>query len=229
MKLGDNTIRDLDIDSLVNIFPISTEAGKQALRERLQSPTSETAILIERQTEVKALRSLCKANRAAIEAATATLKECEADVVSVGDATSDKRLLEYYTQILWASDSMAAPLNHMGWLTELVVLFRTILLPGLTVILPLFVLIAPFLLFNFILKQELTVTGYFDLLQGSIKKSHAFGPGCAPVRRQGGLSGNWRAVCACGRSLCNVRLLGLESDLFRTLYARDSSGYAKAR
>jgi hypothetical protein len=171
MKLGDNTIKDLDIDSLVNIFPVSTEAGREALRTRLQAPTSESAELSARQADVKALRILCKSNRPAIDTAIATLKECEADVVSVGAATSDKRLLEYYTQILWASDSMVAPLNHMGWLTELVVLFRTILLPGLTVILPLFVLIAPFLLFNFILKQELTVSGYFDLLQGSIKKA----------------------------------------------------------
>ena len=171
MKLGDNTIRDLDIDSLISIFPVSTEAGKDALRARLQAPTSDLAELKARQAEVKASRLLCKANRATIDTAITTLKECEADVVSVGAATSDKRLMEYYTQILWASDSMAAPLNHMGWLTELVVLFRTILLPGLTVILPLFILIAPFLLFNFILKQELTVSSYFDLLQGSIKKA----------------------------------------------------------
>ena len=171
MKLGDNTIRDLDIDSLVNIFPVSTETGKEALRARLQAPTSDSAELKARQAEVKTLRELCRSNRVTIDAAISTLKECEADVVSVGAATSDKRLMEYYTQILWASDSMASPLNHMGWLTELVVLFRTILLPGLTVILPLFVLIAPFLLYNFILNKELTVSGYFDLLQGSIKKA----------------------------------------------------------
>ena len=171
MKLGDNTIRDLDIDSLVSIFPVVTEVGKDALKARLQAPTSDAAELQTRQAEVKTLRQLCKEHRTAIDTAILTLKECEADVVSVGAATSDKRLMEYYTQILWASDSMAAPLNHMGWLTELVVLFRTILLPGLTVILPLFVLIAPFLLYNFILKQELTVSSYFDLLQGSIKKA----------------------------------------------------------
>jgi len=171
MKLGDNTIKDLDIDSLVSIFPVVTEVGRDALKARLQAPTSDAADLAARQAEVKASRLLCKEHRTAIDAALATLKECESDVVSVGAATSDKRLMEYYTQILWASDSMAAPLNHMGWLTELVVLFRTILLPGLTVILPLFVLIAPFLLYNFILKQELTVSSYFDLLQGSIKKA----------------------------------------------------------
>jgi len=171
MKLGDNTIKDLDVDSLVDIFPVATEVGKQALRARLQTPTSDPPELNRRQADMKALRGLCKTNLPAITTAIATLKECEADVVSVGAATSDKRLMEYYTQILWASDSMAAPLNHMGWLTELVVLFRTILLPGLTVILPLFVLIAPFLLYNVILNQELTASGYFDLLQGSIKKA----------------------------------------------------------
>jgi len=171
MKLGDNTIKDLDLETLVESFGTVTAVGKKSLTQRLSTPTADPVDLDARQKELKKLRLLCKSNRPAIDDALNTLRACEEDVVSVGDAAADKRLMEYYTQILWATDSMASPLNHMGWLTELVVLFRTILLPALTVILPLFVLIAPFLLYNFVLKQEISASAYFDMLQGSIKKA----------------------------------------------------------
>jgi len=187
MKLGDNTIKDIDLDTLVSSFPTATEAAQTALRGRLAAPTSDRAELEARQKEIRHLRTVCKASRSQIDEAVATLKECEADVVSVGAAASDKRLMEYYTQILWPTDSMAARLNHMGWLTELIVLFRTILLPGLTVILPLFVLIAPFLLYSFILKEDITVSSYFDLLQTSVKKAMPSVLGAPRFAGKGGL------------------------------------------
>jgi hypothetical protein len=187
MKLGDNTIKDIDLDTLVSSFPTATEAAQTALRGRLAAPTSDRADLEARQKEIRHLRTVCKASRSQIDEAVATLKECEADVVSVGAAASDKRLMEYYTQILWPTDSMAARLNHMGWLTELIVLFRTILLPGLTVILPLFVLIAPFLLYSFILKEDITVSSYFDLLQTSVKKAMPSVLGAPRFAGKGGL------------------------------------------
>jgi len=187
MKLTDTTLRDFDVDSLVATFSISTAVGISALQARLSAPTDDVAELTKRQANIRDLRSRCKTHTDAIAEARAVLKSCEADVVSVGAATSDKRLMEYYTQILWATDSMAAPLNHQGWLTELIVLFRTILLPGLTVILPLFVLIAPFLLYNFILKQEISVSGYFDLLQTSVKKAMPSVLGAPRFAGKGGL------------------------------------------
>ena len=187
MKLGDNTIKDIDLDALVSSFPTATDAGAAALRGRLAAPTSDRIDLEARQNEIRHLRSVCKASRSQIDEALTSLKECEADVVSVGAAASDKRLMEYYTQILWPTDSMAARLNHMGWLTELIVLFRTILLPGLTVILPLFVLIAPFLLYSFILKQDITISSYFDLLQTSVKKAMPSVLGAPRFAGKGGL------------------------------------------
>jgi hypothetical protein len=187
MKLGDNTIKDIDLDVLVSSFPTATDAGAAALRSRLATPTSDRADLEARQNEIRHLRSVCKASRPAIDEALMSLKECEADVVSVGAAASDKRLMEYYTQILWPTDSMASRLNHMGWLTELIVLFRTILLPGLTVILPLFVLIAPFLLYSFILKENITISSYFDLLQTSVKKAMPSVLGAPRFAGKGGL------------------------------------------
>jgi hypothetical protein len=169
--LGKNTLRDLDIDQIVSAFDTATVAGAGALRERLQTPLDDAVALAARQGELRTVREACRKRADAVAAARATLRETEADVISVGSAASDPRHAEYYTQLLWAADSRLAWLNEISWINDLVLFFRTIFLPGLTVILPLFVFIMPFIVFTFILKKPLTFDQYFGMIQAALKKA----------------------------------------------------------
>ena len=139
--MGSNVLQDLDIDSIVTALPTHTEAGKEALKARLSQPVTETAELERRQLQIRQMKQLCKSKEARdrVTALRETLKQNEADVQSVGAAASDTRHTEYYTQILWSADSFWAWLNKIDWLTELIVFFRTIFLPGLSILLPMFV------------------------------------------------------------------------------------------
>ena len=169
--LGTNVLRDLDVEALTSAFSTQTTSGRTALLERLSDPTADQGELARRQQDVRDVRIRVKQNGPAIAAARATLKECEESVLSVASAATDKRHSEYYNQILWAPASWLARLNPMGWLVELVVLFRTILLPGMAVLMPLIVLIAPIILCKFVLKRELTVAEYTTMLKQSLQKA----------------------------------------------------------
>jgi hypothetical protein len=84
----------------------------------------------------------------------------------------DKRHEEYYNQILWApANPYVAWLNKIDWFNEAIVFFRTIFLPGVAMILPLFVFVAPLVFYNLVVNEPLTVAGYFKVLQASIKKA----------------------------------------------------------
>jgi len=161
---------DLDIDSLVTAMPTFTIAGKEALHARLSAPLTDPIELQKRQNQIKAIKSRCKEKRE-IADLRALLRQSEEDVRSVATAGEDKRHAEYYTQILWDPKSWFAWLNRLGWLNELIVFFRTIFLPGLSILLPLFVLAAPLIFYNLVLNEPLTMQGYFNLLQSSIKKA----------------------------------------------------------
>ena len=170
--VGSNVLQDLDIDSIVAALPTHTDAGKAALKARLSHPVTDPTEIERRQLQIRQMKQLCKSKevRDRVTTLRKTLKEHEADVKSVGAAATDTRHAEYYTQILWPADSFWAWLNKLDWFSEAVILFRTIILPGLSIILPMFVLIAPLVFYSALTKEPLSIDGYFTVLNDSLKK-----------------------------------------------------------
>jgi len=173
VHLGDSVLRDLDIDGMVAAIPTFTKAGAAALQERLSDPTSDPIVLQKRQAEIKSIKARCKSREVAMTVAALRkqIRDTEEAVTSVAAAAADTRHSEYYSQILWSSESRFAFLNRLNWLTEAIVFFRTIFLPGLSIALPLFVFIAPLVFYNLVLKEPLTFSAYIQMLQTSLKKS----------------------------------------------------------
>lgn len=172
MLVGDYVLRDLDVESIAATFATKTHTGASSLTQRLSSPTADPLELEKRQNEIRDVRHRLK-NQSTLKQckdALNTMKACEEDVKSIATAHDDQRHAEYYNQILWSSDSIVARLNTYTWFTELIVFLRTIFLPGMSVILPLLVFIAPFLIYYVVLKQPLTVERYMTMLQDSFKK-----------------------------------------------------------
>ena len=178
---------DLDLDALVTAFSPATQVGRTVLETRLGEPVSDLTLLQERQKVTSNIKGLYKENKQVIISALQVLKTTEPDVVSVGAAADDERLKDYYTQILWDRKSVAARLNHLGWLNEIIVFLRTIFIPGLSVMLPLFIFVAPVLVF-FMLKEPITVAKYMDMIQGAIKKAVPSVLGAPRFKGAGGLA-----------------------------------------
>ena len=169
VEVGASVLRDLDIDGLVDSLPTFTKVGADALRERLSHPIADDVELTNRQSVLRSIKAKTAAATSEIKTLRIQLRDHEDNVRSVAEAAADTRHAEYYTQILWAADSRFAWLNKLGWLNELIVGFRTLFLPALSVLLPLLVLLAPLLFFTVIAKEPLTIEGYFGLLQKSLK------------------------------------------------------------
>lgn len=161
--------KDLDLTVIVDAFNPATEAGRDALHERLSKPLTDLAVLKGRQDQLQAIKK--SIDRPKAQKALQTLKATEADVVSVGTASEDERLKDYYTQILWDRKSVAARLNHLGWLNEIIVFFRTIFVPGLSILLPFMILLGPLVVFTLVLKKPITFQQYFGMIQGAIKNA----------------------------------------------------------
>jgi hypothetical protein len=172
MTVSDRTLLDLDVSQITHAFPTVTKAGSEELLRRIQTPIQDPSILQTRQTQLQDIQRRCRdpSTLQRVHQLRTTLSDTEEAVRSVASAGDDARMKEYYNQILWPADSWFAPLNHRSWIVELLVLLRTILLPGLAVIMPLFVLVAPFILYTFVLKKPIGVQEYIDVIQQSLKK-----------------------------------------------------------
>ena len=169
-KMGDYTLRDIDIDSLVSSIGYSTQAGSDALTERLRNPITDVPEILRRQEELRTVRQKCRTHTSEITQLLTDLHTSEEDTLSVANAASDSRLKEYYTQILWSKDSFFGFLNHFGILTEGMVLLRTIVLPGISLILPALICVSPFILYAY-MGKDMSVSAYIKLLLQSMKKA----------------------------------------------------------
>jgi hypothetical protein len=166
-QLGVSVLRDLDIDGLVAAMPTFTLGGAAALKERLSNPTDDSEELAERQQVLRSIRRSSKGK--SLDHLRTVLRDNEESVRTVAEAAADTRHAEYYTQILWSPESRFAWLNEIGWLNELIVVFRTLLLPGIAMLLPLMVFLAPLMFYSAVTKKPLTFEGYFTMLQSSLK------------------------------------------------------------
>lgn len=173
MELGSQVLRDLHVEAIAGAFHPATTAGRDHLIKTLSSPIADVDELTRRQVALRSVRKLLRdpATRTELLAARDTLRETEEDVVSVGAAAADKRHAEYYNQILWTPNTLLGRLNEYGLVTEAMVFFRTLFVPGMSVLLPLFVFIAPIVLYSVVLKQPLSFEQYFNFLSVALKKA----------------------------------------------------------
>lgn len=168
-------LRDLDISGLAAAFATRTESGRAALLARLENPLIDPVAIATRQEEIRTIRKRLRdqSTAAAVADCRAKIAAAEADCLSVADAATDSRHAEYYNQILWPAGSWFAWLNCLGWLNELIVFVRTILLPGLSVLLPLLVFAGPLVLL--IIRagpgESITFGQYLAIIQGALKQA----------------------------------------------------------
>jgi hypothetical protein len=185
-------LRDLDVSGLAAAFATRTESGRASLLARLEAPLTEEKAVASRRAEIRGIRERCKdaGTAARVEAARTVLAETEADCLSVADAATDKRHAEYYNQLLWTPDSWFAWLNRLGWVNEAILFFRTVFVPGASVLLPVIVFLAPLVLTHLLAGPDappMTFDRYVELVTGAFKKMMPAGLGKARFAGRGGI------------------------------------------
>jgi hypothetical protein len=168
--LGDSTLRDIDIESLVHHIGCSTLAGASEVTNRLKTPITDIPELIRRQEELQYIRGIFRQNSKEISTILLNLHMLEEDTLSVANASSDSRLKEYYNQILWSKDSFFSQLNHISILTEGMIFLRTLVLPAISLVLPILIVASPFILYS-MMGKELSLSSYLEVLLRSIRKA----------------------------------------------------------
>jgi hypothetical protein len=169
-KLGEHTLRDIDVDSLVKSIGYSTAAGAKELTGRLSLPITDIPEMLHRQNELRQIRKKCQIHTKEITQILLELHNLEEDTVSIANASTDSRLNEYYTQIVWPKESFFGFLNNFSILTEGIIFLRTILLPGCSILLPALIIASPFILY-FMMGKEMTLSSYMNVLSQTMKKA----------------------------------------------------------
>jgi hypothetical protein len=165
MKLGKHVLTDLEVESLH--LPTQTTWGHTVFQEGLRSPTSDVQTLKRQQSAILALQTT-PATLAHIQD---ILKTRVAPHTALADdccSPEDPRVEESIHQILWSKQSLLAPLNLRAALISFLIVWKTLVLPGISVLMPLLAVIVPFFIHRFVYGTPISVGDYVGMLRRAL-------------------------------------------------------------
>jgi hypothetical protein len=146
---------------------IQTVAGQAALAEKTATWTQDPAILRARSHEFAVLQQTLRDSPGlslALQHRFATLGRLESDLQSLCEPASELEQ-EGYKELLFLPD-WAKPLNFIPYLLVLWAVLRIYIFPGISLLMPVAMLLAPFFLLRFLFGIPITSNRYLNILQG---------------------------------------------------------------
>jgi energy-coupling factor transporter ATP-binding protein EcfA2 len=172
MLLGKYVEADINFKELAADISPKTQWGTTKLIDYFKGATEDVSLLEKRRNVILKLRQHFRKtpedkSRALklLERAAAVEKALEEKV-----EIEDERLKEYYAQILWEKDSFASFLNESPMWLEAANLWKVWLLPAVSILIPLIIVVLPYVIIRMTTQADLSVPEYWELLQHILKQ-----------------------------------------------------------
>jgi len=172
MLLGKYVEADINFKELAADISPKTQWGTTKLIDYFKGATEDVNLLEKRRNVILKLRQHFRKtpedkSRALklLERAAAVEKALEEKV-----EIEDERLKEYYAQILWEKDSFASFLNESPMWLEAANLWKVWLLPAVSILIPLIIVVLPYVIIRMTTHADLSVPEYWELLQHILKQ-----------------------------------------------------------
>ena len=148
MLVGTQVSTDLSLDTIQECIPITTSWGAQEFRKKFDTCVSDPKEIKKRQMPLLALyteKEICKSIQS-------ELKAIQPDVVDDIINTKDTRISEMVGQVLWKPGSFGSFLNSSPLVLNTLITWKTLVLPGFAILMPLIAIVVPFFLLKFVNK-----------------------------------------------------------------------------
>jgi hypothetical protein len=160
--LSEQTIHDLELSKIASILPLKTSWGSEHFTSDLQSCNSSHAHIKRRQLPLLALRG----EPAVCASIQSELQTLNTPILDDSLHVNDSRIADSVSQVLWKPDSFGAFLNSSPLILKSIITWKTLILPGFAVLMPLFAFIVPFFVLRFIRPSEsLSTHAYLERLK----------------------------------------------------------------
>ena len=171
----------IEISTLTNWLRLQTEAGKAALATRLTEWTTAPASLERTRQQANHLQKVLQTDPTLypeLRSHFTAIAAIEKEVTPLLTAPSDLER-ETYGELLFLRP-LLQPLNSIPFLLPFWSLLRIYLLPGLSLLLPLLTLLAPYFILKYVLCVPITFTNYITLLHSLLSGQLMDPATCSP-------------------------------------------------
>ena len=165
MLIGSQVSTDLSLDTITDCIPVKTLWGAHEFRKRLNDCTSDPKEIKRRQMPLLALcteKEVCKSIQSELENIKPNIID---DIIN----TNDSRISEMVGQVLWKPDSFGSFLNSSPFVLNALITWKTLILPGFAILMPIIAVIIPFFVLKFYSKG-LEINEYLEHIKSVILK-----------------------------------------------------------
>jgi hypothetical protein len=155
----------VDIGSLATYLQIQTQAGAKALKDKTGVWVSDSSGLEVRSQQFRTLQHVLHTKpdfTGALLKSFSELKGLESDLEALTSKPSDLET-EAFNELLFLKE-WSVPLNFVPMLLVFWSLLRVYLFPGMALLMPVVMLILPFIIVRFIFHMPMSISGYMTLV-----------------------------------------------------------------
>lgn len=159
----------IDVETFSDWLGLSTAASKQSLKDTIGTWTSDSQRLNHLSNKFKHFKTIAAKDLSFFDKAKGIFTEV-AEIESKMNAllNNDSKLeMESYNEILFFNPYLK-PFNFIPFVLTIWAFVRVYLLPGISLILPLLTLIAPYFILKFLFCIPITFNNYMNILQSMI-------------------------------------------------------------
>ena len=163
MLVGTQVSTDLSLDTIQNCIPVTTSWGAQEFRKKFDTCISDPKEIKRQQMPLLALyteKKIC----ASIQSELKTIKP---DIVDDIIHTNDSRISEMVGQVLWKPGSFGSFLNSSPLVLNALLTWKTLILPGFAILMPLIAIVVPFFLLKWF-NKGIEVNQYLEHMKSVI-------------------------------------------------------------
>jgi len=163
MLVGTQVSSDLSLDALQDCIPVTTSWGAQEFRKKFDTCISDPKEIKRQQMPLLALcteKKIC----ASVQS---ELKTIHPDIIDDIIHTDDNRISEMVGQVLWKPNSFGSFLNSSPLVLNALLTWKTLILPGFAILMPLIAIVVPFFLLKFF-NKGIEVNQYMDHIKSVI-------------------------------------------------------------
>lgn len=143
MKLDKQVINDLELESIHKYIPFKTSWGKSCFTNKLINPIANPNEIKQQQKQIVAFRKSAIRQSISME-----LDNIDQEAIQSVTSNKDPLVVESLSQIFWKQDSYGSFLNTFPFVLNGMITWKTLVLPGVAVLMPLIALIVPFIVLN---------------------------------------------------------------------------------
>jgi DNA mismatch repair ATPase MutS len=144
MKLDQQVIKDLELEKIHSYIPLKTSWGHTCFTNKLLEPSTNETNIKQNQKQLVVFRK----NPEIRQKISMELDNIDQEAISSITSNNDPLVVESLSQIFWKKESFGSFLNTVPFVLNGLITWKTLVLPGVAILMPLIALIVPFVVLN---------------------------------------------------------------------------------